>query len=307
MQKKSLFTKLATCTLALTILISMAGCVKKKIIVKVNPDGSGQIVLSNMFSKNVVEAVEKQLAEQKKKMIAAGMDTSAFDKQLKDPFFNKDQIKMNAKLFGENIEFVKAKKLVKPSGSGYIALFSFKNIEDVKLDMKGILSLYPNQTADTDNSISFKFTKGDIAKLQVMIPHEASSTDTADEDYAPTLLTDQEKAQMMQNGKMFGLTGKETTKDEIIRKMMAGVTIKVQLQVSGKMVKSTATYKDAKKKNRCTLLAMDFSTILKSDRICSKLAKTNQPDMLKLINQASTIDGITFEQKPEITLEFKKK
>jgi len=85
------------------------------------------------------------------------------------------------------------------------------------------------------------------------------------------------------------------------------MTITVQLQVSGKMVKSNATYKDAKKKNRCTLLAMDFSTILKSDRICSKLAKPNNHDMPNLINQASTIDGITFEQKPKITLEFKKK
>ena len=141
-----------------------------------------------------------------------------------------------------------------------------------------------------------------------MIPHAASSADADDEeDYAPTPLVDHEKAQLMQTGKMFGLTGKETTKDEVIRKIFTGMTIKIQLQISGTMVKSTATYKDAKKKNRCTLLAMDFSTMLKSDRVCSKLAKMDTPDMAELINRASKIDGIMFEQKPEITLEFKKK
>ena len=300
------------------LLLFVTGCIKQKVLIRVKPDGSGNIVVSAMFDKKIVEAFNKSIQEQKEKMAASGMDTSNMGDF--DPFFNEEQLKQQAKNFGEDITYEKAKKIKNASGRGYIAIYAFKNIEDVKINLGKTANPMPTMGADNSSdkdTIKFKFKKEKFSTLTVSIPQADKELKTEEakllkgdkEDIKPTLLTAEEKAQMMAQGAMFGLTGKETTKEEVIRKMFNGLSIKIELQVDGKLIKSDATYQSKKNKNRCTLYSIDFGKLLKSDVICSKFSsdKTQGGEIMEKISKMDSLEGITLENKKEITLEFENK
>ena len=300
------------------LMLFVTGCIKQKVLVKVKPDGTGNIVVSAMFDKKVVESFNKTMEVQKEKMAASGMDTGSMGDF--DPFYNEDLLKRQADNFGENITFVKAKKIKNKTGRGYIAIYAFKNIEDVKINLgkasNPMPSMGPNTSSDKD-TINFKFKKDKFSTLTVNIPQadkelkveEAELLKGDKEKIKPTLLTAEEKAQMMSQGAMFGLTGKETTKEEIIKKMFNGLSVKIELQVDGKLIKSDATYQSKKNKNRCTLYSMDFGKLLQSDVICSKLSsdKMQGGEIMKKISKMDSLEGVTLEKKKEITLEFESK
>lgn len=306
--------RLAIATLT-SALVLLTGCIKQKMLIKVKPDGSGNIVVSTMFSKRIVEAFDKQMEKQKEMMASKGMDVSKMAFVQQDPFFNEKQLKKSAVEFGENVEYVKAKKISNATGRGYIAIYSFKNIEDVKLDLKKISSPAPkfgNIQPSDDDSITFSLKKGAVAVLKVNIPQSGKKAEVRKESVKegvikPTPLSAQERSRMMAQGGMFGLTGKETTKEEVFRKMFADMSIDINLEVVGELIKSNATFKDAKKKNRCTLLAMDFGTLLESDKICSELCNdSTQGNFIeKIITTNGGVKGFKIEAKKEVTVEFK--
>jgi hypothetical protein len=313
--KRACIIKLAILILTATAMLALSGCIKQKMVVKVKPDGTGNIIVSMMFDQNIVKSIEKQQEERRKQMEEKGMDDSMMAQMLKDPFFNEEQIKRGAKRFGENVEYVKAKKIKNASGRGYIAIYAFSNINDLKLDLAQLGSPMPqfgNQQPG-DDSVSFVLTKGDVTKLKVTIPKaekEATTEKIKEEEVVkPTPLGKREKAQMTSQGVMFGLTGKETTKEEVFRKMYGSMSITIDLEVVGKLIKSDATFKNPKKKNRCTLFVLDFNTLLESDKICSKVVndQRGQEFLKEMITTKAKVKGLKIEEKSEITLEFKGK
>ena len=304
--------------LASMLLLLVTGCIKQKVLIKVKPDGSGNIVVSAMFDKKIVEAFNKSMDEQKEKMAASGMDTSSMGNF--DPFYNEEMIKKQSDNFGKNITFEKAKKVNNKTSRGYIAIYAFKNIEDLKINLGKASNPMPsggqNNSSD-DDAITFKFKKGKSSTLTVNIPQadkdlkaeEAEILKGSKEKIKPTLLTEQEKAQMMAQGAMFGLTGKETTKEEIIKKMFNGLSVDIDLEVEGKLIKSNATYQNKKNKNRCTLYSIDFGKLFESDVICSKLSGDNNQssEVMEKLSKMDALEGVKLEKKKAITFEFESK
>jgi len=307
--KKPFKKMFAVLTTALCGVIIFSGCIKQKMLIKVKPDGSGNIVVSAMFDKNIVESFEKKMKEQLKKMGKAGQSAPEMD-----PFYNVESLKKSAKEFGDNIEYVKSKKINNAKGRGYIAVYSFKNVSDLKLDIKKIASPMPNmgiQQHNQENCITFNLKKdGDLSKLTVKVPQpteeEIKEVNKKPENSNPTPMTDQEKQQMMMQGAMFGLTGNEKTKEEVIRKMFGGMAVDIDLEVEGELVKTNASMKDAKKANRVTLLELDYRKMLKQDWLCTKISDNESGNIFEKLS-AIKADGVAIENKPEITLEFKSK
>jgi hypothetical protein len=310
MKTKSCFKNVVFPLLTAVLAFALSGCIKQKILVRVKPDGSGTILVSAMYQKKIVEMVDKQMAVQREQFAKQGMNSEAMDKALKDPFFNEESFKQQAKMFGSDIEYLKAKKVKTSDGRGFIAVYAFKNIEDVKLDIAKLASpasKFGPQTPPED-AVSFKFTKGEVAKLTVTIPKmERASDDDSDDSKGPTPMTEEERAQLAGQGAMFGLTGKEVTKEEVLKKMYSDMSFSIGLQVDGTLVKSNATYQDPKKKGRCTLFSIDFGTVLEDDKSCGRMARNKNPNFLSAILVKEKIQGIKLEEKPEITVEFKKK
>jgi len=296
----------AVLSAALSAVIIFSGCIKQKTLIKLNPDGSGNIVVSAIYNKQIVDQVEAKMKDQKEKMGNNSPDM--------DPFYNVDMLKRDAKKYGDGVEYVKSKKVNNEKGRGYIAIYSFAKISDVKLDLKTICSPMPTfgaPNSSDDECITFNLSKDkDLSKLTVKIPQptekEKTEINKKPENDSLTPMTDEEKQKMMMQGAIFGLTGKEKTKEEVIRKMFGGMSIDIDLEIKGKIEKSTASFNNPKKKNRIKLIEIDYAKLLKPNWLCSKIANDKSGETFSNL-PALNADGVKIERKPEITLEFKAK
>lgn len=186
--------------------VFICGCIKNRTVVQVNKDGSGKIVVTRVFSKETVEMTNAQMAEMKKQMesrASFGMDMAR--NTPKDPFFNEKAIKKDAKKYGPLVKFVKARKIDSGGSQGYVAVYSFKDVNDVFLNMEkmgedlsrgGMQMDYYSGREDSEsededsgqtvergeNVIEFKLVKGEPAKLQVSLPEMPADSDISDVD-----------------------------------------------------------------------------------------------------------------------------
>lgn len=185
----------------------LAGCVKDKVLVKVNKDGSGQILVTRLFPR---ETAEQMMAQMEAMMQGMAMSMGGMmegggisvKESGGDPFFNEKSIKKEAKSFGPGVRYVKAKPVRVGGTRGYVALYQFKDINDVKLDLarhgqklSGMSEMQMMEGVDEDamadamaqampggNAYGFRFTAGSPAKLIITTPDAAkdSDADTAD-------------------------------------------------------------------------------------------------------------------------------
>ncbi|MBT3380144.1 MAG: hypothetical protein HN742_15450 [Lentisphaerae bacterium] len=166
----------------LMVLFTTAGCMKNKVRIRVNPDGSGAIVVSQVVSAETAAMVEqsiKQMQAQFGGMEGGGAISMGMPE---DPFYNEKQLKSQASRFGLGVTFVKAKKVDGEKGRGSIALYTFEDINDVYIDID-MESLGQNAASGAmsgagdaptpekgDQAIEFAFTEGETNTLKITVP-----------------------------------------------------------------------------------------------------------------------------------------
>ena len=175
---------------ALAALLASPGCVKSSIEVKIRKDGSGRIVVTQVYPREMVN----QMAMQRQAAALGGNRLSANVSTNRDPFFDLRALKRNAAQFGSGVTFVKARKIDIEGARGYVALYSFKDVNEVFLNLEGIsrnaqtsLNQYQGfgdaddeEDADAEDMAAgrdrgegwyeFKLTLGPTNRLQVMCP-----------------------------------------------------------------------------------------------------------------------------------------
>ncbi|NOY75259.1 MAG: hypothetical protein GXP32_05645 [Kiritimatiellaeota bacterium] len=295
--------------LAFAGLLIFSGCIKKKVLVRVKPDGSGHIVVAVVFNKSFLAAFDKRLVAQREKLAEQGIAADSLE-SMRNPLFNEQRMREKASQYGKNVEFKEFRKVSTASGRGYIVVYSFKNIDDVQLDLHKILASNPSFNNSPSNElIKFSLKKSPSVVLKVTMPKfEPVKPAKSKVECEPTPLPAGQKRQMMLNGNMFGLTGKEKTQEEAFRKIFDGMRMSVDLEVEGELLKSNASLPDSKNKSRCVLFSIDYTTALKSNRFCGELAKGKSLSVFKCLEASGgNVKGIEFEKKNEITMEFKAK
>jgi hypothetical protein len=130
-----------------------AGCIKDKTVVMINPDGSGNIVVSTVFTADTVKMIEQMTQSVAGQMSSLGSTTST-NKEKDDPFYNEKTMRAGAKKFGPDVKFVKATKVDKDGAKGFIAVYSFKNVNDI----------YVNTQSSSDLGSQFTHGMGEDAE-----------------------------------------------------------------------------------------------------------------------------------------------
>ncbi len=178
----------------------LAGCVKGRVDVKVFKDGSGQIVVTQLYPRSMceqyaalVQALARRTAGSKKDEAGKpGRDANA------SPFFNEKQIRKSAKAFGPSVQYAGARPIGAGGSRGYVALYHFKDVGDVHVDLEG-MSRQMSETlrADSDEAeededeglrdrgsdakgYGFRSELGSPARLTVTTPEP--SADERDDD-----------------------------------------------------------------------------------------------------------------------------
>ncbi len=311
----------------------LGGCVKQKVVIKVKPDGSGKIALTRTYSKEGTAMLEQQMNEMKKQM-AANPQPYGLSMVDQDPFYNEGMLKMEAAQYGDDVEFVSGKKTESPSGKGCIAVYKFSDINKLTIPLGNSIGVPSGMPGGGVDSISFKFEKkGDLGFLKIIVPQgektvaekvekkedktpakqenaELPASSTADAASSEQMTSEEKKMfkqQMDAVGNPFGFTGNES-EDEITMKMFKGFGLSLAVEVESDIVKSDASYPDAKKKNRFTLYDIDFDTMMKDPGFLKDM-RTGGGGMEAMMRSSpmsySGKPGVVCEPKEEISVEFK--
>lgn len=277
--------------LALALSVLTAGCLQVEHLVTLKPDGSGTLSVKMVMPKAFIEQM-KQMAEA---MGQPGEDgkTKPFD------LLDENKLREDAAKLGEGVEFLGAERIAGDEGEGYIARYSFKDINLLTLDQN------PGSAAPTPGGggapgagpemITFKFSPGRTAKLTIANPEvkmpEAKSEDVqeqpAEEEPAAPSEDDAAAEQMA------------TT---MMQQMFKDMRVVVAIDFDGRIVETNASHVSG---NRVTMMSLDFNKLLADPAKLKALSKVQPKSLEETKALLADIDGILVETKQNVTVEFR--
>lgn len=270
--------KRITQLLAFILITSfVAGCLQVETTLTVEKDGSGTINEKVLFSKTFVKMI--------KDFTEAFQDSASTEEFT---LFETDNIKADAKNYGENVKYVSHELINNENWEGYQAIYSFNDISKVQIspdpDSKVALDDQSTETEEEEYYF-FKFVKGDTPQLIIDRPEiDELSADT--DEYDESEKTEQ--------------TNEEENEEFI--KMMEGMKIDIAVAVDGEIVNTNATYVQGSK---ITLFEMNLSEMMKNKAVFKEFKK-NEPDNIEEMKQyLEKLPGLKIEVEKPITITFK--
>ena len=250
--------------LRLLVLFSLplllSACVSFESVLSLKPDGSGTITQTTMMSRKAVE----QMASMANTFGAKGDAHGSFDKTVNEMFSEKQARQQMAKL-GEGVTFVSYAPASTAEAAGMKAVYSFKDISKLKLDMKpgGNLAQTGLQGGEAEKSLpTFHFQRLENGHSLLTIP--LGSLDTAADPKSKKVIINDDLADMSKKG--------DGTPDpaamEMFRQMLGGMKIRMVIEVEGKLIETNCPFVE---KNQMTLLNIDFDEVLKTFNDPAKL------------------------------------
>ncbi len=293
------------------VLLLFSGCLKNKLLISVDKDGSGHVVSTLKMGIPVAKMLKAQFEQYRD-----NLPPESKIKTFEDMFFRKELLEQKVRFFGGDLKLVKSKNMSWPDGSfSCIAVYSFKDITKIKIPLnKVLIDIFGN-----DGSIEFAFKKekDGTSKLTVKLPKIEKAVEKKSEKKEETgkdlqKLTAQEQRTVrhyMGYGNPFGLTGKEGRK-ELIVKFFTDMVMEVAVEVNGKLIKSNASNPDKQDPRKVLLLRGDFTEMLEIKEFTGNMSKflaagrgAKVTEFIQVLNKYP--QGFIYENKGEITMEYK--
>ena len=242
--------------------LTNAACFQFVTLLSVKPDASGTLNVRTVFSPAALEQVRK---------------LSALGAGAADPL-SEQQARELATQIGTGVVYVSSTPIKGPEGEGREALYSFTNINDVRVTQQATPPI-GGLASSSSQVITFSLdqpTGGGNAVLRIRMP-----TGTLPTQMLPV-----------------GPAGTAPTALEIagLRQMVGGARITIAVEPAGTLVRTSSPYQDA---NRVTLFDVDADQLLTVEAL-GKLRELKGPADLKSAN----LPGLKIVVDPEVTIEF---
>ena len=260
---------------ALLIPITLfTGCIQVDTTVKLKKDGSGTIEEKVMMSSMVVQMMNQ--------FMSSVPDSSGEKQEFK--LFKEDELKDKASEYGKGVKYVSGKEVSKDGWEGYTAVYSFKNINNLKMDTdpNKKVEMEEGEGETKEDYFTFKFTPGSVAELVIDRPEVSMNEETE---------SDESEGESNQNQQL---------NDNIV-KMMDGMRIKMSLKPQGNIVSTNASYVDG---SEVTLLDLDFSKLLKNKESLDKLKKNPPKSLEEMKEIVKNIPGMKIELQKPVSIKF---
>lgn len=267
-----------------TCVAFLGGCFQVETKVRVNPDGSGTVEERMLMSDKVI----KQIDEMSRAF--AGPEAKS------EPFTLHDQkeLRKRAGTMGEGVKFVSSKAISSNGYTGYRAVFSFRDINKLRLSQEG-----PKKSAESSGEqeksggkpFAFRFTPGKEARL-VVVQSKNEPSERKEEPKAGTEATPE------------GQEAKPTLTPEQEREameMVKGMRFSMVVEVNGKVLSSNATHRDG---SRVTVIEFDLDKMGNDPeklRILKNADPTNYAGMKELMK---SFPGIKADLNDQIEIVF---
>lgn len=269
--------------LVLAVCISfIPGCFQVETTVRVNPDGSGTIEERMLMSRMII----KQFDE----MSRAFADPDEKPK----PFtlHEEEKLRKRAANLGQGVAYVSSSAIDDDSYCGYKALYSFSDINKVRLSSAGKEAMPGDgeeEGGTADGAVEFKYFPGATSRLVIIMPRNENAgkpSDSKSNNSEEPPMTPEQK-------KEFG-------------EMMKGMRFSLAVEVTGAIVKTNATHC---KGNRITLFEFDLDRMGGGFEELQKLQSAGgeqAPTLADARNLLKNLPGVSVELNDQVEVLFKK-
>ncbi len=303
--KSKRILSLSAMLLAMCLLSN--GCIKQKLVVKVRPDGTGQVMLSIIYSQKLVAMQEAQM-QQMRQVMAQNNGSAAVTNS---PYYNPRMLRFMGRLFGSGVTLSQSREYDKNGDRGFLALYNFKDINALKFNAQmsmyammmsqmsmGMQSSGQDEDALDDQmdeqmeqmmsqfggseeeTVTFKLTKGDKSQLDVILPAMDAPLQATDVAVVEESVPAPQAVEFMAVGdNPFGFTGQET-ESQMMQKMMEGMSLSMDVELLSSDAEAKAATPHPSKKNRWIIYNMDFETIMADKRVFGAMKTMQETSMM---------------------------
>jgi hypothetical protein len=268
---------------ALLLSCGLAGCFQIDQVVTLSPDGSGTVEETIKISRKIAESMAALTSGMSEQLGADGNDKAPPKEQ---SFFKDDEIKKRAERFGSGVRFVKMERIADKQFEGYKAVYSFSDINAVRLDQEnpGMQKQIEQGSESTPKGTRFVFAPGKTATLIV----KQQKRDVRVGESAPEMPT----------------PAKESSEEELamVRQMFDGLRISTTLVIKGNVVDSNATHRTG---STITLAEIDFGKLLDKPELLAKMAAVQPGDQAAAMEMIKKIPGMKIDMNDELRVSFR--
>ena len=254
--------------LIIIIPLLFMGCISSGVTVKVNKDGSGEIIQTFQIKKDFVGFLS--------------MSEEPTDPNLID----REALELTAKAMGEGVSLTRVEPMTGDSTyAGYKAYFKFNDISTIKVSASPSTS--PEAANEDDNEwVSFDFDKGGTSKLTMYL--------------APMTDDDTEENQDLDESEEIEALADEGMGDQL-KEIYKDMHYWMTFEFNGKITDTNASFvKDSK----VTIFDMNFEKIVENDELFQKVTNDDPGSMKEYKDELATA-GVFIDDQEEIFVSFK--
>jgi len=273
----------------LVVAIFLTGCIQSNTLIRVNPDGSGVVEETVLFSDMLVSSMQnlsKKMADADSKNVDSGKteDGDFIQKQMKDA-----QAKITKS--GPDVKFVSITPVKTETMKGYKSVYSFRDINTLRInqnpsDKTGKPEAQRDKSSEKKEMLLFTFNKGAVSTLTVQMPGKDQTSSKKDKQKTGQKKTPEEEASAADMMKIF----------------FKDMAVKIDVEIAGAIIRTNATYRD---KTRLTLLDIQFGKIFENKELFDKLNKTQPKTIEEMKGIVKDLKGLQIELNNPVVVEFR--
>lgn len=289
--KSNFFKAPLPAALALVAILGLTGCIEESTVVKINKDGSG-----------VIHTRKYENTEGGKGLLG-GLGGGAEDDEPEIEAPTEEELTARAEAMGEGVTFKSLRKGKNKSGwTGYEAVYTFKDINTVELDLNmkdsGDMEQAEEEQEGADQEeageperVTFEMKDG---VLKIRTPDPADEKNGKDED--------QEKDAAEGAQDPFADNAEGAGMMAMMAPMFAGAKVGFFVEVDGEIAETNAKHR---KGSMITILRADLGKLFANPEALSKLDGLEGNDRQEVQKIVDSIEGVDMDLQDPITVEFK--
>lgn len=254
--------------LVIIIPLLFMGCISSGVTVKVNKDGSGEIIQTFQIVRDFVGFLS--------------MSEEPTDPNLID----REALELTAQAMGEGVSLIKVEPMPQDSAyAGYTAYFEFKDISAVRVSASPSTS---PEAVNEENSdwVSFDFDRGATSKLTMYL--SGMTDEESEENYNS------------EDGEEMEASADEGLGDQL-KEIYKDMHYWMNFEFNGKITNTNASFVEGSK---VTIFDMNFEKIVENDDLFKKVTNED-PGSMKEYKEELASAGVFIDDQEEITVSFK--
>jgi hypothetical protein len=269
------FMKALKIVVLLVLSMALMGCFESIVLLRVNKDGSGTIEETVVISDAFMELMKS----------FGGEEESEEEEEL----INEQELTEKAASMGEGVRYVSAEPLKTDRGSGYKAIYSFSDINDVRVNQNPGENVSPppmggEEEAPVEEWLRFNFSGGPTATLEIIYPQDMEMEQ--EEESAEGEVDMDSNPEMMQ----------------MMRELYKDMHIGIAVEVDGQITETNANYVEG---STVTLMDIDFAKILEDEEKFKELMNANPETVEEMKELVKDNPGIKVEIEESIRIRFR--